>query len=144
MFKVDPFLAAATDKQTEDSVEFPSVGLENLIRLGEDLLRVASVPDAILRYPIMDEDCQDILSISDLISRNGTSTTGLSSEEAAVLEGTFRKVDFPRWIFPQSLTLRVVRSYRAYLSSHSSIPRCTYGSDFIRMLSSADRESSPA
>ena len=77
---------------------FPPVGPENLIRLGEDLLRASSILNQELQltgYSIRPENRECVSEISDLMSINRTSPTGLSSKEAAELAKTFRRVLFP-------------------------------------------------
>jgi len=91
-----------------DLVEFPPVGRENLIRLGEDLLHV---------YPIyheyQDATRQDehVSSISVVISRYKTSPTSFTRKEETILAETFRKVPLPRQVPFQCLMPPVVRPY---------------------------------
>ena len=84
---------------------------------------MTSIPTAIQYFPVAAEECEHLRSsISDLMSTNGTSLSGWSSEEAVALEETFRKVHLQHWIFPQSLTLLVVRHCQFYPSGNSTIP----------------------
>jgi len=94
---------------TDYLVQFPTLGSEDLVRLGEDLLHV---------YPISYKDWSDHLQnetyvslISNVISRAKTSPTGLSSEEATALTEIFRKVPLHRQIPSRCLTSLVVRLY---------------------------------
>ena len=85
---------------TNDLVEFPLLGSNDLIRLGEDLLQV---------YPVYRQKWKsytrgdEYLSwISTVISTGKATPTGLSSEEATGLMEVFRKV-----LFPATYTLSV-------------------------------------
>jgi hypothetical protein len=84
-----------------DSVTFPAVGPENLVRLAEESLQVYST---LLRlnpsYGGVVADREYISSISGLISRDATSPTRLSSAEAAASTETSHQVLFPRYTFP--------------------------------------------
>jgi hypothetical protein len=84
-----------------ESVTFPVVGPENLVRLAEDSLQVNST---LLRmnpsYGGVVADREYISSISGLISRDATSPTRLSSVEAAASTETSHRVLFPRYTFP--------------------------------------------
>jgi hypothetical protein len=106
-----------------DSVRFPVVGPENLVRLAEDSLRVYST---LLRlepsYGDVEADRECISSISGLTSRDATSPTRLSSAEAAVLAEMFHQVLFPFWIF---LSLRpLVDRLRDW--THAAPRVCSY------------------
>lgn len=68
----------------------------NLIRLGEDVLRAASI----LSYATLDRDRQYLPQISDLMSRVKASPVGLFSTEADALVEIFREVHLRRWILP--------------------------------------------
>ena len=93
---------------TDDLVEFPPLGPENLVRLGEDLLHV---------YPIWckysnearNDEC--VSRVSAMISKSKNSPTGLSPAEATILAEMFRKVLLPRQIPSQCLTPLAVRPY---------------------------------
>jgi len=92
----------------DDLVEFPPLGSEDLIRLGEDLLHV---------YPIYCEehntrqDGKYVSSISEVVVRGKNSATGLSSEEATALAEMFRKVPPVRQLSSQCLMPLVIRPY---------------------------------
>jgi hypothetical protein len=83
-----------------NSVRFPVVGPENLVRLAEDSLRVYST---LLQleplYGFMEADGECMSSISGLTSGGPTSSTRLYSVKAAVLAEMFSQVLFPFWIF---------------------------------------------
>ena len=125
----------------DDSVRFPAVGPENLVRLAEESLQVYST---LLRlnpsYGDVVEDREYISSISGLVSRDTTSPTRLSSAEAAASTETSHQVLFPRYIF-LSLRSLVDRLHRTYWTSNLFI-RGAYGSDFIPTPSSLNRTSS--
>ena len=97
---------------TEDLVEFPPLGPEDLIRLGEDLLHVYPIWCKYDKYLRKDE-C--VSSVSAVISRGTISPTDLSPAEATVLAETFRKVLLPLQIPSQSLTPLAVRPYPTLL-----------------------------
>ena len=84
-----------------DSVTFPAVGPESLVRLAEESSQIYSI---LLRlnpsYGDVAADREYISSISGLIPRDVTSPTRLSSAEAAVLTETYYQVLSPRYIFP--------------------------------------------
>ena len=95
---------------TDDLVEFPPFGSEDLIKLGEDLLHVCPIYNKVQYHSRPNE--KDIRSISNVISRGKTSPTGLSSVETTALAETFRKVPPPQKKTPfQCLTPLVVRPY---------------------------------
>ena len=124
-----------------DSVTFPAVGPENLVRLAEDSLQVHST---LVRLNPSYGDVvayrEYISSISGLISRDATSPARLSSAEAAVVTKTSHQVLSPRYIF-QSLRPLVDRLDRTYWTTDLFI-RGAYGSDFIPTPSSLNRASS--
>ena len=132
------------DRQTVDSVEFPPVRPKNLIRLGEDLLRASLIPATGMSYPVGAEDRQYLSLVSDMISRDRYSPTGLSPEESEALAETFRKVNSPHWALSQSLTPLVVRPHRSYLLCQRIIQCWTYGADFMHTPSSVNHKFSPA
>jgi len=122
---------------TSDLVDFPPLGSEDLIRLGEDLLHVYPIfyKD---RYYLPKRDSKTVSSISAVILRGKTSPTGLSPEEATALAETFRNVPLPRRIPSWCLTPLVVRPYL------TNIPRVaiqTRGPDLWPMPCSVNRES---
>lgn len=78
-------------QRVNDLVVFPPVCNKNLIRLREDLLRASSA----LPYQTIGDEHQYLSSISDLLSRDKTSQTDLSSAEATELERMFRMVSLP-------------------------------------------------
>ena len=122
-----------------DSVEFPPLGSEDLIRLGEDLLHVHPV---FYRARYLPEQRHGyVSSISNVVSRGKSPPMDLSSEEVTALAGTFRKVLSPRRISSQCLTPLVGRQYPDVLTWASVRTR---GPDFWPTPSSADRESSLA
>jgi len=137
----EPVLSSA--KWLAETVQLPPLQPKNLIRLGEDLLHtsLAYIP----ADPPYDREKggRYLSSISDLISRGRTSPTGLSSAEAEALDGTFREVLLPHWVFPRSLILPMVRPYIPCPSDDGTIPYSTHGSDFTATSSSVNRESSP-
>jgi len=94
---------------TDGLVEFPPVSPKDLIRLGEDLLHVCPIYNAIDYHSWRDDE--DLPPISALITRGKASPAGLSSEDAAALTEIFRKVSHPRQIPSQYLTPLVVRPY---------------------------------
>jgi hypothetical protein len=125
-----------------DSVKFPAVGPDNLVRLAEESLRVYST---LLRlnpsYGGVVADREYISSISGLISRDPTSPTRLFSAGAAVLRKMLHQVLPLRYTFP-SLRPLVDRLRWNYLVTDFFI-RGAYGSDFIPTPSSLNRVSSP-
>jgi hypothetical protein len=88
-----------------DSVTFPTVGPENLVRLVEESLQIYST---LLRlnpsYGGVVEDREYMWSISGLVSRNATSPTRLSSAGVAASTETSYQVLLPRYIFLFSVT----------------------------------------
>jgi hypothetical protein len=78
-----------------DLVDFTELGSESLTRLGEDLLHAFFILHLNPLRLAMAADRKYISSISDVISRDGTSPTSISPAEAAVLAETFGKVYFP-------------------------------------------------
>jgi hypothetical protein len=124
-----------------DSVTFPAVGPENLVRLAEESLRVHS--NLVRLNPLYGdvvEDREYISSISGLISRDATSPTRLSSVEAIALTETSHQVLSPHYIFP-SLRPLVDRLDQTCWTTNFFI-RGAYGSDFIPTPSSLNRTSS--
>jgi len=107
-----------------DLVEFPPLGSEDLIRLGEDLLHV---------YPIYREHRggtrgdEYVSPVSNVISRGENTPTDLSSEEAIALTETFRKVPLPYPIPSHYLTPPVIRPYPI---GFTRVPVRTRGPDF--------------
>jgi len=110
---------------TTDLVEFPPLGPEDLVRLGEDLLHICPIYNKV-RYHSQEDD-EHLSSISNVISRGMISPMGLSSEEATALAERFRKVPLPRQICSQCLTHLVIRSYPDILTRVSVQTR---GPDF--------------
>ena len=91
-------------------VDFPPLGSEDLIRLGEDLLHVHPIyydP----QYGVLEQGAKTLSSISNVISSGKTSPTGLSSEETTALSETFRKVPLPHRFPSHCPTPLVVRPY---------------------------------
>ena len=126
------------DRPTDDLVEFPPLGSEDLIRLVEDLLHVHPI------YREHGEDmegCADVTPVSSVISRAKNYPTDLSSEEAIALSEAFRNVPLPYQIPSQCLTPLVVRPYP---DGVGQVSIWTRGPDFWPTPSSVDRESSPA
>ena len=80
---------------TDDLVEFPPLGPEDLVRLGEDLLHVYPIWCEYRGYAQNDER---VSRVSAMISKSKNSPTDLSPAEATVLAETFRKVLLPRQI----------------------------------------------
>ena len=105
-------------------VEFPSLSPENLIRLGEDLLRACTIHGEVRSAPTNNKY---LSSISALMPRGKTSPTGLSSEKATALAEIFRNVSLPRQIPSQYLTPLVVRPYP---DGWARVPIRTRGPDF--------------
>ena len=88
-------------------VEFPPVSPENLVRLGEDLLRASSIPISFDCQHISAEGRQYLSSISGLISRGKISPMGLA--EVVDLAKIFQKAGLLHCIFSRSLMPLVVR-----------------------------------
>ena len=87
-------LNSTSDSSRADGpVKFHSLSHENLIRLGEDLLRVFSslCQDG---WEFSAETSESMSSISHLMPRAGA-LTGLSSADATALAEVFRKVTYP-------------------------------------------------
>ena len=138
-----------------DLVKFPPVSHENLIRLGEDLLRAFSAARVHGISNIY--QCQSLYTrlgsaregggymslISGLILRDGFPVKSLSSIEEATLTEAFNKVLFLRQVFSQSLTFLVVRLSWSYLPPRSTIPGQTCGSGSMPTPSSVNPEFSP-
>jgi hypothetical protein len=96
-----------------DSVRFPAVGPENLVRLAEESLKV--YPTLLRLNPLYGDEVADreyISSISALISRDATSPTRSSSAEVAASTETSHQVLSPRYTFPslRSLVNRLIRT----------------------------------
>ena len=109
---------------TDDLVEFPPLGPEDLVRLGEDLLHVYPIWCKYDKY-LRNDEC--VSSVSAMISRGTISPTDLSPAEATVLAETFRKVLLPRQIPSQRLTPLAVRPC---LELVERVPFRTRGPDF--------------
>ena len=85
--------STSDSSRADDPVEFHSLSHENLIRLGEDLLRVfSSLRQEGLKFST--QTSESMSSISDLMPGGGAST-GLSSADATALAEMFRKVTYP-------------------------------------------------
>ena len=92
--------SSSDSSRADDPVEFHSLSHKNLIRLGEDLLRVFSSLHQ-NGWEFRTEISKFMSSISDLMPRGGAST-GLSSADATALAEMFHKVTYPHYPPPSS------------------------------------------
>jgi len=122
----------------DDLVDFTSLGPENMTRLAKDFMRTSLIPCP--THPAWQVEKEYADKVSEVASRTGRSPTRLSSQDAAILAETFRKVSFHHKAFPHLLKPPVVRAWTTIPRARTTV---THGSDFMSTPSSVDHKSFP-